>query len=130
MNKEKQAQLISEIGEMIINDPRYISNPWQSIAIVITLCDRSREMSSYRYLENGSFQAGSPNSAGAILRKFRDLKKQMETDGDGSFLKCLIHITKPDYNIRLQFEFDNPERWKPKTFGMDMSEFANLLRPE
>ncbi|MFT7059252.1 MAG: hypothetical protein ACJASV_001759 [Pseudorhodobacter sp.] len=130
MSKETQAALISEIGEMIVEDERYLSNPWQGIGIAVTLNEGSREMSSYRYLEDGSYEAGSPKAGSAFLRKMRELKLEMENDGDGSFLQCLIHITKPDYQIRFQFEFDNPKRWWPGSVGMDMSGYAEALRPK
>lgn len=121
--------MIDEIGGMIVEDERFQAVPWQAIAIAVTLADGQREMSTYRYLEDGSFQAGSPKAAGAILRKIRALKAQMEADGDGAFQQCLIQITKPDYKLRLQFEFDNPKRWWPGDLGMDMSGFAESLRP-
>jgi hypothetical protein len=132
MSKETQAALISEIGEMIVEDERYLSNSWQGIGIAVTLNDGSREMSSYRYLDDGSYEAGSPKAAIAFLRKMRELKLEMENDGDGdgSFLQCLIHITKPDFKIRFQFEFDNPKRWWPGSIGMNMSGFAEALRPK
>jgi hypothetical protein len=131
MSKETQATLIIDIGELIIEDERFQSNPWIAIAIAVTLDnDGNEEMSSYRYLEDGSYEAGSPKAFGDILDKLLDLKGDMEMDGDGSFLQCLIHITKPDYQIRFQFEFDNPKRWWPGSVGMDMSGYAEALRPK
>lgn len=51
----------------------------------------------------------------------------MANNSDGEFIECLIHLTKPNGKIRLQFEFENPERWTRKFTGMIMSAFANLL---
>lgn len=130
MSSETQAALISAVGEMIVEDKAMQRAPWQSLALAVTLDnDGNEEMSGYRYLEDGSFEAGSPDEFGDILDKLLELKAEMAADGDGSFQQCLIHIIKPEYKIRIQFEFDNPKRWWPKTVGVDMSEFAEALRP-
>lgn len=130
MSKEKQAQLITDIGEMIIDDYIAQNIAWEALSFVVTLYNGTRSMTGYRYLKDESFEASTPEDAGDVIRKCRVLKEEMSNNGEGTFVQCLIHITKPDYNIRLQFEFDNPERWKPKIIGMDMSTFVNALRPE
>lgn len=131
MTTEKQAALITQIGEMIVEDPRYLANPWHAIGIAATVSDSGTEkMSGYRYLEDGSFEAGGPKEFGDLLDKLLELKAEMVLQGERGFQQCLIHITKPDYKLRLQFEFDDPTRWSPTATGMDMSAFATLLRPE
>lgn len=130
MSKEKQAQLITEIGEMIIDDYIAQNIAWEALSFVVTLYNGTRRMTGYRYLANGSFEASTPENASDVIRKCRVLNEEMTNNGDGTFVQCLIHLSKPDYKIRLQFEFDNPERWKPKIIGMDMSTFVNALRPE
>ncbi len=130
MTTETQAALISEIGKMIIEDRAYQSDDWQALGFVVTLDGGTRKMTGYRYPADGSFEASTPDEAGDVIRKFRALKEEMSKNGDGAFVQCLIHITKPDYKLRLQFEFDDPKRWAAKSIGMDMSEFAELLRPE
>ena len=130
MNNEKQAQLITEIGEMIIDDYLTQNIDWEALSFVVTLHNGTRRMTGYRYLKDESYEASTPEEAGDVIRKCRVLIEEMSNNGEGPFVQCLTHINKPDYNIRLQFEFDNPEIWKPKTFGMNMSEFANLMRPE
>ena len=130
MSKEKQAQLITEIGEIIVDDYIAQNIAWEALGFVVTLYNGTRRMTGYRYVKDENFEASTPENAGDVIRKCRVLKEEMSNNGEGTFVQCLIHITKPDYKIRLQFEFDNPERWKPKIIGMDMSEFANALRPE
>lgn len=46
------------------------------------------------------------------------------------FLFNVYHLIKPNYDLYLQFEFDNPERWTRESTIMDMSKFAETLRPE
>lgn len=129
MSKEKQAQLITEISEMIVEDKTYQTKSWHSLAIAVTLTDEEK-MSGYLYQEDGTFEAGSPREFGDVLDKLLELKAEMVNDGDKPFLQCLIHITKPDYKLRFQFEYENPKRWALTSFGMDMSVFANALKPE
>ncbi|MBL4916422.1 hypothetical protein [Szabonella alba] len=130
MSNEKQAALISEIGELLADDGALQSLDWQGLGFVVTLADGNREMTGYRYLADGSFRAFVPDVAGKVVRRFRDLKEQMTANGDGAFVQCLIHLTRPEYRLRLQFEFDDPKRWAPKKIGLDMSDFAEMLRPE
>ncbi|TXD35259.1 hypothetical protein FRC96_11305 [Lujinxingia vulgaris] len=130
MSKDIQAALITEIGEMIAGDDYLQAQEWQGLGLVVTIQDGTRRMTGFRYLEDGSFEADTPDNGGDVMRKLRELKHAMIANGDGAFVQCLIHLTRPDYELRLQFEFDDPTRWKPKKISMDMSEFADLLRPE
>lgn len=129
-SKEKQAQLITELGEMIVEDEKYQTKPWHSLAIAITLTKETEKMSGYLYQEDGTFEAGSPREFGDVLDKLLELKAEMVADGDKPFLQCLIHIKKPNYKIRLQFEYENATKWAPISKGLNMSDFANLLKPE
>lgn len=129
-SKEKQAQLITEIGEMIVEDYITENIDWEALGFAITLHNGTRRATGYRYLKDGDFEASIPEEFGDLIKKVDVLKNEMTQNGDGTFVQCLIYLTKPDYTIRLQFEFDNPERWTRKSTGMDMSAFANLLKPE
>ena len=74
MSKEKQAQRISEIGEMIVEDKTYQTKPWHSLAIAITLTKETEKMSGYLYQEDGTYKAfwNSANDTVTIgvLKKF------------------------------------------------------------
>ena len=130
MTDEKSADLIRKMGEMIINDPEFEDDSWEAIGLVATFQNGSEEMSGYSYFADGSFEAAAPVNFGDVVDKFLELRNYMEATGQGAFLQCLIHITKPDYALRVQFEHNDPKRWWPKKISMDMSEFAEQLRPE
>jgi len=130
MSDTSQAALITEIGELIAGDAALQALDWQGLGFAVTLAGGDREMTGYRYLEDGSFEADTPDNGGDVMRKFRDLKNVMIASGDGAFVQCLVHLTRPEYRLRLQFEFEDPTRWRPKKISMDMSEFAEMLRPE
>lgn len=129
MTDEASAKLTIEVGELILEDSRYNEDDWQGIAIVVTFFQGSQRCSGYRYFEDGSFKAGSPRRAGDLIDKVEELREHMRENGEGAFAQCLIHITKPDYALRIQYEHDDPRRWSPDGPAADMSAFADLLRP-
>ena len=129
MSDEVSSKLIREIGEMILDDPEFGNDRWDAISLVATIHDGSEEMSGYMYFADGSFEAAAPINFGDIIDKFLDLREHMDSNGQGAFLQCLVHITKPDIALRLQFEHENPKRWWPEKVSMDMSAFAEQLRP-
>lgn len=130
MSDEISSALIREIGEMVLDDPEFEADTWDAISLVATFHDGSEEMSGYMYFADGSFEAAAPFNIGDIVDKFLELREHMEENGQGAFLQSLLHITKPDIALRLQFEHDNPKRWWPEKVSMDMSAFAEQLRPD
>lgn len=121
--------LIFKIGEMIVEDPEFQDDAWTGIGLVASLNDESNGFMGYSYLDNGTYEAASPVRFGDILDVLRELKEHMRENGEGAFVQCLIHITKPDYDLRVQFEHTDTERWWPRTASPLMSEFAEMLRP-
>lgn len=130
MTDATSADLTMEIGELIVEDTRYTQDDWVGIGIVATFFEGSEECSGYRYFSDGSFVAGSPKRFGDLFDKLLALRDHMGENGEGAFVQCLIHITKPDYALRIQYEHDDPKRWWPGGPSADMAAFAEQLRPE
>lgn len=124
------ADLTIEIGEMIVENFEYRDDTWQGLALVATFFEGSEECSGYQYFGDGSFEAGGVKNFGDFLDKLLELRAHMHQNGEGAFVQCLIHITRPDYALRIQYEHENPERWWPGGPSADMSAFAEQLRPE
>ena len=129
MDGQDPNAMILEVGRMVIEDPEYRDDRWQKIALVATMGDGQREITGYQYFADGGFEAAAPEEFGAILRKLRDLRNVMESANGDLWKQCLIQITKPDYDVKIQFEYDDAERWSPKEISLDMSAFANAIRP-
>ncbi|MEM1431542.1 MAG: hypothetical protein AAGG09_18960 [Pseudomonadota bacterium] len=129
MTDSIQNALIFEIGEMIVEDPRYADDAWHSISLVATIGEDVEELTAFRFDEAGQSSPGTPRRGGAILDKLIELREQMQQTGGGAFVQCLIQIKKPDYDLTVKFEHDDPERWSPGSVSMDMSAFADALRP-
>ena len=130
MADAKSADLTIEIGEMIVENFEYRDDSWLGISLVATFFKGSEECSGYQYFDDGSFEAGGVSNFGEFLDKLLELRDHMDQNGEGAFVQCLIHITKPDYALRIQYEHENPERWWPSGPSADMSAFAELLRPQ
>ena len=120
--------LILEIGSLVVNDRRY-DDRWKGLALVGNFSDGQERMNGYQYFADGEFEAGVPKGAGDIIDKLLELRREMKKDKNEEWQQCLIHITKPDYKINIQFEYDDPNRWVLKKISMDMSEYAELIKP-
>ena len=126
----KSADLNIEIGEMIVENFECRHDNWVGISLVATFFEGSEECSGYQYFDDGSFEAGGVSNFGEFMDKLLKLRDCMEQNGEGTFVQCLIHITKPNYALRIQYEYENPERWWPSGPSANMNAFADLLRPE
>lgn len=129
MTDKLSADLTHEIGEMVVDNFNYRDDSWQGIALAVTLYEGCEELTGYQYFSDGGWEAGGVKKFGDLLDKLLELKEHMGSNGEGAFVQCLIHVTKPDYKLRIQYEHDNPKRWSP-TISADMGDFAELLRPE
>ncbi len=132
---EQKDALIHEIGKMIISDQRYVDpgspfklRTWDSLALAVTVMPGSREMTGYVYLGD-RWEARGPSLGSGIYDKLEELQALTKTPDGKTWQQCLIHITKPDYKINIQFEYDDPRRWSLKKVSLDMADYANFLRP-
>ncbi|TDK21699.1 hypothetical protein E2F46_14245 [Luteimonas aestuarii] len=119
----------STIGEMIADDAAFQPPDRVGLGMVVTLSGGTRRMTGFRHLADGDFIPDTPDEAGDVMRKTRDLRDALVFDGHGAFVQCLIRLTRPGGRLRLQFVFDAPKRRVPRGIGLDMSEFAQGLRP-
>ena len=120
--------LIMEIGSLVVNDRRY-DERWKGLALVGNFSNGQERMNGYQYFANGDFEPGIPKRAGDIIDKLLELRQEMKKEKDEEWHQCLIQITRPDFKINIQFEYDDPARWSVKNVSLDMSEYAELLKP-
>ena len=140
---ERKDELIHEIGKLIITDRRYVEpephrkiRNWDALALVAHVEPGSGDphgylggMTGYVY-EGDRWEARTPGDAfELILDKLGELQALTKTPDGKTWQQCLIHITKPDYKINIQFEYDDPRRWSLKKVSLDMADYANFLRP-
>ncbi len=127
MSTKVNDDLVLEIGSEIVKSEEYANDPWVGITVVGDFSHGQQSMSGYAYMSNGGFAARIPSFN--ALRKIRSLRQEMKKEKDEEWHQCLIHITQPDYKINIKFEYDDPDRWTPKTVSRDMSDYAESIKP-
>ncbi len=103
--------LIHEIGTMIVQDEKYADRDWDGISVVGIYGEGATQISGYSYDANGVPKAGTPRNKDLHYR-LRDLHKAMADSGQGDWKTVLIQIRRADMNVKMDFEYENPLRWK------------------
>ena len=129
MANTTQSALVFEIGEMIVEDPSVDAQPWEAISLVATYEDGSEELIGYRYLGGGDYEAVAPQNFDDLMDKLMELRQAMSDEVEGLWVQCLLQISKPNYDFRVQYEYDDVLRWAPKSMSPTMADFAETLRP-
>ncbi|WP_083099010.1 hypothetical protein [Pseudophaeobacter leonis] len=124
-----QSELVFAVGELIVEDPKIASKPWDALSLVATFNNNSEKLSGYRYWGESEYEAAEIGNFGDILDKLLELRDAMGDEVDGLWVQCLLQITKPDYAFRVQYEYSDPQRWSPHEMTPTMQEFAASLRP-
>lgn len=127
MTDEVSIDLIVQIGELILDDGEFEDIAWDSISLVASFFEGSREITGYAFTDDGKFEPAIPWEAGEVLDKLEMLNTHMEASKQGAFVQCLIQITKPDHALRLQFEHDDPKRWSVAAAIEAKSSFSGML---
>ena len=121
---------VHEIGGKILADPVYADQNWDGLAIVGTYSDGQRRMTAFSFMADGSHRPALPDDLdSAILHGLAELRQAMAAETGTEWHQCLIHIWKPGPKIRIHFEYEDPERWRPKVKGLDISDFIEAIRP-
>lgn len=132
MNDEHaRSEKIQAIGQLILSRPRIIAlELWDGLAFVVSLRKgRGGSVHGFRYLKTGEFKPTSPGQVGKIITAFHELRDLMATETGAEWQQALVHITRPDHEIKMFFEYDDPQRWKPKITGLDMTDYATSIKP-
>ena len=132
---DRKDQLIHEVGNLIVSDEQYV-NPepdrklrnWDALALVATVMPGDEGITGYVY-EGEKWEARIPKEDDELFDKLLELQELTKSPEGETWKQCLIHITKPDYKINIQFEYDDPRRWSLKKVSLDMADYANSLRP-
>jgi hypothetical protein len=123
-------QLVVEIGTLIVNDTKYAMDTWGAVALVGDLSRSKTAMKGYVYYPDGKFRARTPS--GETLQKIHKLLEEMKKvkiNDNREWYQYLIHITKPDFKINIDFEYEDQDRWSLKKISRSLSEYAEFLRP-
>ena len=131
MNEQFKSEQIHEIGQMILSSENISRlEDWDALSIVVTLREgRGGNVHGFFYRENGEFGPTTPGEPKKTVTAFHTLRNIMEEETGDKWLQALVHLTRPGPQINIKFEYDDPQRWKPKISGLDMSDYANSIKP-
>ncbi|WP_299410084.1 hypothetical protein [Acaryochloris sp. IP29b_bin.148] len=130
-NGQTRSDRIQQIGQMILASKKItdIKN-WDGLSLVITLREgRGGSVHGFYYLKNGNFGATSTGQVGKTITEFHALRNIMYEETGERWCQALVHLTRPGPDINIKFEYDNPQRWKPSISGLDMTDYANSIKP-
>ena len=127
MDNKLANDLIMEIGSTIVTSEEYAQDEWVGISVVGNFYQNEQSQNGFVYLSNGEFEARAPGFP--TLDKLIALRDVMNEEKGEAWHQCLVHVTRPDFKINIQFEYEDPRRWKPKKVSMDMSEYAESIKP-
>jgi len=108
-----------------VADPNYSGRDWQAIALVIELGPR-RRMYGYVYARDGDCEAETPDSFEPLF-KAAELRDRMRKDTKADWSSCLVTLTRPGPQVRIEFDYDGSGKWAVTPGNAEV--MAEALRP-
>lgn len=130
MTTEALNDRINELGAALLSDGEVRERDWDGLSFVYTFAGGSRGQTGYLFRADGGFEPTLPDDPdGEILELVTGIRQAMATETGESWHQCLVQLWRPGPQMKIQFEYDDPERWRPRITGLDMSGFAGSIRP-
>lgn len=126
-NQERANELIHEIGSMIVQDRVLSDQPWDALSLVTVVEGTSVQVSAYRYDGAGKPTPRNPGD-NRLFDKFEELRDAMREPGGREWKTALVQIKRPAMKITVDFEYDDPMRWKVTPFNVETK--PEELRPK
>jgi hypothetical protein len=117
-NQAGANEVIQRIGEAVTQDASFSAVPWQGIALVPIIGNGARQLSGYWYAQDGSAEPELPADR-SVSRLFLDLQQATAVPGKGVWKTCLFKIRRNGMRMTVDFDYDNPLRWKVTPGNMD-----------
>lgn len=105
--------LINQVGMLIVTDPKVDAAHWDGYALIVRYNDGeiARRMSGFRYLDDGSFEAATPQNDEAIGAALDALRQAMRTQDKAPWDACVVRIRRDTRHVKIDFEYDEPQLW-------------------
>ena len=118
--------LIMQIGQRIVSDPKVDAQPWDGYALIATYQDDRRVLSGFRYRDGQPPEAATPESTelGNDLDALRDATRVDDREPWGA---CVIRIVSATGKITADFAYEAAAQWHitPAT----LAEVSERARP-
>jgi hypothetical protein len=122
---ERATDLMQEIGGLVVGDERYAGEPWASIALVTMIDGPVQRFHGFWYDAAGEATPGFPRNRD-LLDKFRELQA-VARNGERTWKTALVQIRRDDMQITVDYEYEDPQRWKVTPLNLEAMREA--LRP-
>jgi len=121
------SDILATMGPAIIGDSRISSEAWDQLAILAE--EKGTSRSGYRYFGEEGWEAQIPYDI-PVLNLFVLLHTTMKAEGND--WKCaLFTIKRSDMQLNVDFEYDDPDRWKFTVQGVEgIKAYAMSLKPD
>ncbi len=122
---ETTGELMNEIGRGILGDGDFVDDGWSAIALVVQI-EGAIASHGFKYYTDGRIEPAARVAIDTKL-KFVTLADQMERLNGKRWKTCLVQIAKPAMKIRMQYEYEDINRWMVTPANLD--EMRESLRP-
>ncbi|CAM3845021.1 hypothetical protein [Pseudoalteromonas maricaloris] len=121
---------ITEIGQLLLRCEDMLENEWESVSIVYDINEGHTSNSGFLYMRDGILPTCASIDGEPLL--FRDkilgLREKIQDETGYGFIQLLIQMEKATGRIKIDFEFDDPNRWAIKP--AKIKEMREILRPD
>ncbi|HEY5809626.1 MAG TPA: hypothetical protein VIT67_16745 [Povalibacter sp.] len=101
--------LIHELGALIVGNPKVAAASWDRYALVVRIDSGQSKLHGFAHT-NGNYQPVTPTGF-ALHDTLAKLRAATHIEGKDPWGACVIRIDRSSGKIRVEFEYDAPERW-------------------
>src|SRR5690606_20021873 len=103
--------LIMQIGQKIVSDPKVDAEPWDGYALIASYSDGRRVLSGFRYRDGQPPEAATPGSRelGDDLDALREATRVDDKEPWGA---CVIRIVSAAGKITADFAYEAAGQWE------------------
>lgn len=105
--------LINQVGMLIVTDPAVDAKHWDGYALIVRYNEGNiaRRISGFRYLDDGSFEAATPQNEEALTAALDALREATRVEDKAPWDACVVRIRRDTRKVHVDFEYDFPARW-------------------
>ncbi|WP_050735080.1 hypothetical protein [Methylobacterium sp. ARG-1] len=111
LDQPRATELVNEIGSMIVGSEGFRARDWHSLSVVVVMEGEAVHLFGYTYDAAGEPEAGVPGDFD-LNDRFEELRAAMTEPGGRPWVSALMQIKRSDRGIDIDFEYDDPGRWR------------------
>ncbi len=105
--------LINQLGMLLVTDPAVDAAYWDGYALIARYGEGAiaRRLSGFRYLDDGGFEAATPQNDEAVAAALDALREATRVQDKAPWNACVVRIRRDTRKVHVEFEYDLPARW-------------------